>query len=570
MKKLSLCIAALVAVSLAFYSSCSKEKSPIGPGNDTYSLTGKVLENSSGLSGVSVHLTGAGRDTTATADSTGAYTFTGLANGTYTLTPSKNGYTFSSSNKTVTLYNANVFAPDIIANSSTPVYTITGRILESGSGISGISVRLIGEGMDVTAVTDFTGAYTFTGIPNGMYTLTPFKSGYVFTPPSQTATVMNAYASASDIIAAKSSIPTYIITGRVLDSGIGVPGVSVHLTGFAVDTTTTTDSVGTYTFTDLWNGSYTLSPYKSGYSFTPANTTLIKSDMNAYAPDITAIHIGKDIGKDITFIAIPGGTFQMGDVEWAGYSDEKPVHTVTISEFEMSKYEITNAQYANFLNVARASGDVTAMFIKYMNEPASLYYVNGTKGIYNGKVYINCDRSIDAINKSWIVFNDGKFSVVPGHENWPVVYVSWYGAKAYALYCGLDLPTEAEWEYACRGGRQYKYGTDDGTISSSKANFGSNFGHPVDVGSYPNNPYGLYDMSGNVWEWCHDWYGSYTSESITNPAGAFSGSSRVVRGGSTFYLDVDCRSAIRSKYDPGWSGSFIGFRVVRRISPQNY
>ena len=113
----------------------------------------------------------------------------------------------------------------------------------------------------------------------------------------------------------------------------------------------------------------------------------------------------------------------------------------------------------------------------------------------------------------------GVFFAVSGKEIWPVVYVTWYGAKAFALYYGMDLPTEAEWECACRGGKQYPYGTDDGTINDSKANYNENIGHPVAVGSYPSNPYGLYDMSGNVGEWCHDSPGSYSSESVTNPCG---------------------------------------------------
>jgi formylglycine-generating enzyme required for sulfatase activity len=170
------------------------------------------------------------------------------------------------------------------------------------------------------------------------------------------------------------------------------------------------------------------------------------------------------------------------------------------------------------------------------------------------------------------------FSVETGRENWPVVYVTWYGAKAFCEGNGWDLPREAEWEYACRGGRQYKYGTDDGTISSSKANYqfgGGYLGTPIDVKSYPKNPFGLYNMSGNVWEWCADWYGSYTSGSQTDPTGAQTDSFRVKRGGS--YLDENigtdyCRSAYRSydtsDYRASNAGFFnVGFRVVRRVSP---
>ena len=262
----------------------------------------------------------------------------------------------------------------------------------------------------------------------------------------------------------------------------------------------------------------------------------------------------------ITFVSIPGGTFQMGDTEGGGSSDEKPVHTVTVSGFEMSVYEITNAQYAKYLNEALVSGDIIA----------TSSILKGAKGVYSGQEYIYLSGSYDKNNKCWITYNNGTFTVASGKENWPVVWVTWYGSKAFALYYGLDLPTESEWEYACRGGKQYTYGTDDGTISSAKANYNGIIGHPVDVGSYPKNPFGLCDMSGNVWEWCHDWHGTYPSGSANNPSGAHSGSFRVLRGGGWFNSDSDCRSADRGIDSPDGWGSIVGFRVVRRISPRNY
>lgn len=473
MKSLTTLTLASLILAFVFITSCSKEKSPSGPGNDTYSISGKVLESSTGLSGVSVHLTGAGKNTTATTDSTGFYAFTGLPNGAYTLTPSKSGYTFTPPNQTVTVNNANVTATDIAAMKS---FSLTGRVLESGAGISGVSVRLTGAGLDMTDVTGSTGAYTFTGIPNGTYTLTPFKSGYVFTPPNQTATVMNANTTAPDIIATQSTIPP---------------------------------------------------PH--------------------------------DV-QGIPFLSITGDTFQMGQ---SGVAE--PVHSVTVSSFEMSETEITNAQYCAYLNAALVSGDITA----------TSSIVTGKKGSFSGQDYIYLsDTHHDVINRCWITYSNNVFSVITGKEKWPVVSVTWYGSKVFALFYGLDLPTEAEWEYACRGGKQYEYGTYDGTIGSTKANYfwGDGYiGHPLNVKSYPKNPFGLYDMSGNVWEWCADWYGSYSSGSVTNPVGALSGSYHVLRGGSWSFSGYYCRSANRSSYSPP-DGRYtdIGFRVVRPVSPQNY
>ena len=267
--------------------------------------------------------------------------------------------------------------------------------------------------------------------------------------------------------------------------------------------------------------------------------------------------IVKLLPHGLQLVTIPGGTFQMGDVENAGYSDEKPVHTVTLSGFDMSTTEITNEQYATYLNEALASGDIEL-------KSGDAY---GKTGDWSGERYLEIGYWYNSNNKCCILYSNGTFTVTSGKENWPVVAVTWYGSKAFALYYGLDLPREAEWEYAARGGKQYKYGTDDGTISDSKANYNRNIGYPVDVGSYPVNPFGLYDMSGNVWEWCHDWYGDYSSDSATNTTGALTGSYRVLRGGGWSDNASRCRSADRDYDTPVGRVYVIGFRVVRRSSP---
>ncbi len=259
--------------------------------------------------------------------------------------------------------------------------------------------------------------------------------------------------------------------------------------------------------------------------------------------------------QGITMVSIPAGTFQMGSE--SGNSDEKPVHTVTITAFQMSACEITNAQYAGYLNAALAAGEITA----------TTSIVTGATGDYSGQMYIVLFGSHDSNNKCWISFSNNTFVVESGKENWPVVYVTWYGAKAFSIKYDFDLPREAEWEYACRGGQQYEYGTYDGTISSTKANYNRNVGYPKDAGSYPKNPFGLYDMSGNVWEWCNDWYVDYSSENATDPQGPSTGSYRILRGGCWDDFASYCRSALRSRGIPSASsGSTLGFRVVRRVS----
>ena len=273
-------------------------------------------------------------------------------------------------------------------------------------------------------------------------------------------------------------------------------------------------------------------------------------------------HSNHPAGPGIAFAAVPGGTFQMGDEQGDLWYGCRPVHTVTVSGFEMGVYEITNAQYVAYLNAVMESGDIE---VKMDGD------VYGMSGLGKGQPYLDLGHVFDDNSEYVITYSGGAFAVTPGFENRPVAYVTWYGAKRYALHYGFDLPTEAEWEYACRGGRHYAYGTDDGTIGGTNANYLENGpGLPVDIGSYPANPYGLHDMSGNVWEWCLDWYGTYPGEAATDPVGAVKGSSRVKRGGSWFNHDYLCRSAFRHGNSPDSSYDTIGFRVVRRPGGLTY
>ena len=160
-----------------------------------------------------------------------------------------------------------------------------------------------------------------------------------------------------------------------------------------------------------------------------------------------------------------------------------------------------------------------------------------------------------------------------GNPNNPVEKVSWNDAMVFCEKLSKEtkqkytLPTEAQWEYACRGGHQFEYGTDDGTIDKTKANYDNNEGQTTDVKHYPVNPFGLYDMSGNVWEWCRDWYADdyyETDDAKHNPVGPKEGSRRVLRGGSWFSDARNCLSANRSRYDPSDASYSVGFRLVRR------
>jgi len=272
----------------------------------------------------------------------------------------------------------------------------------------------------------------------------------------------------------------------------------------------------------------------------------------------------------ITFVSIPSGSFRMGsnfedDPEnpWRGegyFDNERPVHTVKISAFEMSAYEVTNAQYAAYLREALAAGEITA----------SGSTVTGKTGEWCGEEYIYLNSNFCEIS-----YAGGAFTVESGKEEHPVVEVSWYGAKAFAEHYGLDLPTEAEWEYACRAGTETRFYTgndlsDDGWTSTAldRAGWydGNSGAHTHPVGMKEPNAWGLYDMHGNVWEWCNDRYDAdyYDVSPSEDPTGPSSGSARVFRGGGWNFIASCCRSAVRYWYNPTNSLFNLGFRLVRR------
>ena len=250
-------------------------------------------------------------------------------------------------------------------------------------------------------------------------------------------------------------------------------------------------------------------------------------------------------------VLIPAGEFQMGSNNEEAGSDEQPVHTVYLDAFYMDKYEVTNGEYAAFLNAKGKHADGETRWFDLGDSDARIEQV------------------------------EGRYQAKAGYENHPVIEVSWYGAMAYAAWVGKRLPTEAEWEKSARGnltGRKYPWGD---SIDASKANYHSDVKDTTPVGSYPPNGYGLYDISGNVWEWCLDAYDShaYTRSPRRNPiVGAerisdlidnFMAvkSSRVLRGGSWFYSAPYLRVSCRDRDTPRITYTLFGFRCVKEVTP---
>lgn len=276
----------------------------------------------------------------------------------------------------------------------------------------------------------------------------------------------------------------------------------------------------------------------------PAALTLASGEAEAFERSLPATAIHK--------VAIPaaGQTFSMGETGWA-----TPVHDVSFTkDFHMSKYQITNAQYAAFLNAtgigSNGQGSVT------------YYKDNFTTTVTENQIFIYLN--------SWGVMHDGSaWKAQTGYENHPVINVTWYGAKAYADWSGGFLPTEAQWEYACRAGTTtaFYFGDSDTDMGAYGWSYENNTtgGYPSGtkpVGLKLPNAWGLYDMHGNVFEWCSDWYGAYGSGPDTDPVGPNTGSSRVLRGGDWIGDARGCRSAYRDFANPGFADSDVGFRVA--------
>ena len=273
----------------------------------------------------------------------------------------------------------------------------------------------------------------------------------------------------------------------------------------------------------------------------------------------------------IGMVLITGGTFTMGDANTLSWGAQPP-HTVTVSSFNMGKYQITQAQWVAVMGTNPSwfrpggGGSAAVSGINTFNFPVD------SVSWYDVLVFAN-RLSILTLNRTPAYEMEtptaGIWSTNP--DLWgPVPIVSdarWNNVRVVAGSTGYRLPTEAQWEFACRAGTTTLFNTGD-TITQSQANFwvsgGTSLGRTTAVGSYAPNAWGLYDMHGNVWEWVWDWFGVYTNAPKTNPIGPASGVHRVLRGGSWSIGAENLRSAGRGSSNPSrrwWNGS--GFRLVR-------
>jgi len=320
-----------------------------------------------------------------------------------------------------------------------------------------------------------------------------------------------------------------VLTARCIPSTGSLKDFTVLLSGLSPDS-----SYRFVTYAIMGGKTY----YGAIYAFQPAD------------PDMTS-HM----------VLVEGGSFTMGatqEQDSVAADAEKPYHQVTLSNFRMSKYEVTTSQFVIFLNSR-----------KILSSGSGITSYGKTHNFFEAKsknIYFNGDST--------------KWFPVTGYENAPMTNVTWYGANEFCRWAGGHLPTEAQWEYAARGGR-----LSNGYVYSGGANpnhvawyaFNTNYQDGIDyyaqpVGGKTPNELGLYDMSGNVWEWCSDWYSNYISAAAIDPQGIsdleaenLTLPQKVRRGGG--WADNSSRQlrvSNRGKNTPvSFSGS-VGFRMASR------
>ena len=291
----------------------------------------------------------------------------------------------------------------------------------------------------------------------------------------------------------------------------------------------------------------------------------------------------------IKTIFVEGGTFEMGCTSEQSdcYNDALPVHTVTVNSLYIGKYEVTNAQVVEVFNWALQQGKITISSTTLQNAEGDQQEL----------------LDLDA-NKCQISYDGTQLYVENNYDDYPVIEISWYGAAAFCNYLseregltpvynlsdwsadwnanGYRLPTEAEWEYASRGGafsQGYRYSGSniadevawywDNSYADGNSNLQTYNGivqGTLPVGTKKCNELGIYDMSGNVWEWCWDWYSDsyYNISPNDNPKGPDSGLYRVMRGGGWASNTWGIQVSARQKTKPSDSFFDLGFRVSRK------
>jgi formylglycine-generating enzyme required for sulfatase activity len=340
--------------------------------------------------------------------------------------------------------------------------------------------------------------------------------------------------------------PSGAISGLVTEASSGVPisGVTVSTTPFTCSDTT--DATGRYTLARVPIDTFPVTAVKSGYNSNTVFAEVIEDDTTTCNIELDPF----DGSIEIEWITIPAGTFTMGSLPTDPHAqvDEQPQHVVYLDAYQISRYEITNAQYLVFMDDGGYS--------------TSTYW---TPEGWEWRTTYNITEPY------W--WTEGDFNSGPAFPHYPVVGVSWHESYAFCQWLGGRLPTEAEWEKSARGTDPTNYWPWGSIWEPERCN--SYFNEPPDTFLYSSpvgyfdagqSPYTVYDIAGNVWEWVDDWYQAdyYSVTPDSNPTGPATGEFKVFRGGGWGNIgNYLCRTADRRYHSPVGSNGVIGIRPAK-------
>ena len=422
----------------------------------------------------------------------------------------------------------------------TTLYTVT---FDSAGGSETASQRMVSDAVVIRPADPIKAGYTFIGwySDSGMQTLYNFTTPVTGNLTLYAAWIANKYTVTFNANGADGAAPAAVTVDY--GSGITLPGAGgLSITnGTFLGWNTEDDGTGT--------------GYVSGAQYT------VNADVTLFA--IWDIVEPPPDGL-LEMVLVPGGSFQMGTSS-GGESDgrERPIHTVTLTGFYLGKYAVTQAQYETVM------GTNPSYFTTANGRPPAAGETDGNRPVeqvswYDALIFCNRLSIMEGLTPAYRINN----STNP--EAWGTVPTSsslaWNNVEVVSNYTGYRMPTEAEWEYAAKGGNgspgNYAYAGSDNvdTVAWYSDNSGS-ITHAV--GTKASNDLGLYGMSGNILEWCWDRYGSYSSEAQVNPTGTSSESDRVARGGCWSFSADGVRSAYRYYNYPSFRNYGVGLRLVR-------
>jgi len=574
------------------YTKSTTAPSAVGTYTVTFDVAAATGYNSA--SGLSAGTLTIGKSTPLVGDfnisGTGSFYYDGSSK-TVTITP-KAGKT----NGTITVkYNGSTVAP---LNVGTYTVTFDVAAATNFNAASGLSAGTLMVNKSTPIVEDFNisgnGTFTYDGSPKivnitpkegkSTGTITVKYNGYTTVPSSvgtytvtfDIATTTN-YNAVNGLSAGTLTIATKVTFNSVTADGSASQSSTMLTLTFSQEMLTTNLSASDITLSGVsgvTKGNFISSSISLGgetdyflyiYGFTAGGTLTVTVEKPGFiiigtTKTVTIYYYyynGVSPGA-IEMASIPAGTFIMGSpTSEPEREDNETQHSVTLSSFKMSKYQVTQEQYQAVMGSNPSYNSSPPA-----GETQGKLPVEGVSW-YDAIIFYNKLSMLEGLSPAYRISGStdpAVWGTVPTSSN-----ATWNAVEIVAGSNGYRLPTEAQWEYACRAGTTTAYNTGD-TISDNTGwwwHQGDLLRKKHEVGLKPANAWGLYDMHGNVWEWCWDWYGTYPSTSQTDPKGAAAGSHRVARGGSYNSNGLYLRSSCRGYYVPYGRYNDIGFRLVR-------